>query len=328
MAARIIPVYGWQALFQIGGVLPLVLAAVLWKVLPESPRYMAARRERWPDLTRALRKMGHDVPDDVVYADAGASKAPTKSGSAIYYVLGVAGIMALWQLGFVTGTPMVTAAGVLSLVLLGLAVREFSPAYRLDTAGLFGSFFFCLMVNYVIIQLLVVLMTQIGGFPGPQANRALSISNIGGVAGALAGALIIQQLGSRITMIGMSAIAIVTSLILTTMPLDPMNAVLLLLLIGITGALLNGVQTTMYALATNVYPTEIRGTGVGTAVAVGRIGNVLAVYVGNYAINVGQARGYFLSIAILMALVLMSLAVVRRHILKVSHGPAFAGAGH
>ena len=328
MAAAIIPDFGWRALFQIGGVLPLVLAAVLWKVLPESPRYMAARRELWPELTRTLRKMGHDVPDDVVYADAGASKAPTKSGNAIYYVLAVAGVMAMWQLGFLVGTPLVVAAGVFSVVLLGLAVREFSPAYRLDSAGLFGSFFFCLMVNYVIIQLLVVLLTQIGGFPLPQANRALSISNIGGVVGALGGALIIQQFGSRITMLGMSAIAIITSLVLTTLPLDPMNALVVLALIGITGALLNGVQTTMYALATNVYPTEIRGTGVGTAVAVGRIGNVLAVYVGNYAINVGQARGYFLSLAILMALVLVSLAVVRRHIPKVEHGPAFASAGH
>ena len=328
MAARIIPDHGWRMLFQIGGILPLALAVVLWKVLPESPRYLAARRDRWPDLTKALRKMGHDVPDDVAYADAAASTVPTKSGHALYYVLAVAGVTALWQLGFLPGTPLVVAAGVVSLVLLGLAVREFSPQYRIDTAGLFGSFFFCLMVNYVIIQLLVVLLTQLGGFPLPQANRALSISNIGGVVGALGGALIIQQLGSRITMIGMSAIAIVTALALTTMPLDASNATVLLILIGITGALLNGVQTTMYALATNVYPTEIRGTGVGTAVAVGRIGNVLAVFVGNYAINVGQARGYFLSIAILMALVLLSLAVVRRHILKVSHGPAFAGAGH
>ena len=328
MAARIIPDYGWRALFQVGGVVPLFLAAVLWKVLPESPRYLAARRERWPELTRALRKMGHDVPDDVVYADTAASTAPTKSGNAIYYVLGVAGIMALWQLGYVQGTALLASAIVVSLILLGLSVREFSPTLRIDTAGLFGSFFFCLMVNYVIIQLLVVLMTQIGGFPPPQANRALSISNIGGVVGALAGALIIQQFGSRITMLGMSAIAIVTSLALTTIPLNPTNALILLVLIGVTGALLNGVQTTMYALATNVYPTEIRGTGVGAAVAVGRIGNVLAVYVGNYAINVGQARGYFLSLAILMALVLVSLAVVRRHIPKVEQGRQFAAAGH
>ena len=315
MAALIIPDYGWRALFQAGGVLPLVLAVILWKVLPESPRYLAARRERWPELRRALRKMGHDVPDDAVFADTAASGAPTKSGSAIYYVLAVAGIMALWQLGFVVG-PMVYAAVVVALVLLTLAIREFSPPYRLDTAGLFGAFFFCLMVNYVIIQLLVTLLTdkQIGGFALPDANRALSISNIGGVAGALFGALLIQRFGSRITMLGGSAIAIVTSIVLAGMGLDPMNAGLLLLLIGITGALLNGVQTTMYALATNVYPTEIRGTGVGTAVAVGRVGNVLAVYVGNYAIDAGGARGYFLSLAVLMGLVLISLAVIRRHV--------------
>ena len=64
-------------------------------------------------------------------------------------------------------------------------------------------------------------------------------------------------------------------------------------MIAIIGALLNAVQTTMYALAAHVYPIEIRGTGVGTAVAVGRIGNVLAVYVGNYACG-RPARRLFL----------------------------------
>lgn len=323
MAALIIPDYGWRALFQAGGVLPLILAVVLWKVLPESPRYLAARKERWPELTASLRKMGHDVPDDAVYASAAGT--PTRSGSAIYYVLVVAGVMALWQLGYVTG-PLVYGAVAVAIILLALAIREFSPAYRLDTAGLFGAFFFCLMVNYVIIQLLVVLLTdkEIGGFALAEANRALSISNIGGVAGALFGALLIQQFGSRITMLGGSLIAIGTSVVLAGMGLDPMNAGLLLLLIGVTGALLNGVQTTMYALATNVYPTEIRGTGVGTAVAVGRIGNVLAVYVGNYAIDTGGARGYFLSLAILMGLVLVSLALVQRHI----GGGTRVAAGH
>ena len=52
LAARIIPTYGWRALFIAGGIVPLVLAAVLWKVLPESPRYLASRRDRWPELTQ------------------------------------------------------------------------------------------------------------------------------------------------------------------------------------------------------------------------------------------------------------------------------------
>src|SRR5436309_5382511 len=49
----VLPAFGWRALFLIAGAVPLVLAAALLKVLPESPRYMARHRERWPEL-RAL----------------------------------------------------------------------------------------------------------------------------------------------------------------------------------------------------------------------------------------------------------------------------------
>ena len=82
----------------------------------------------------------------------------------------------------------------------------------------------------------------------------------------------------------------------------------------ITGGLLNAVQTTMYALAAHVYPTDIRGTGVGAVVGFGRIGNTLASYVGNFALDRGGPPGYFSSWAVTMALVFAALALVRRHI--------------
>src|SRR6266849_5932249 len=43
----ILPRFGWRVLFFVGGMLPLVLAAVLFKILPESPRYMARIQARW-----------------------------------------------------------------------------------------------------------------------------------------------------------------------------------------------------------------------------------------------------------------------------------------
>src|SRR5829696_325007 len=52
MTRLIAPQFGWQGLFITGGIVPLVLAAVLFKVLPESPRYLVGRRDRWPELTR------------------------------------------------------------------------------------------------------------------------------------------------------------------------------------------------------------------------------------------------------------------------------------
>src|SRR6184192_310590 len=47
LSARVLPVYGWRMLFVMGGIIPIVLASVLLKCLPESPRYLASRKERW-----------------------------------------------------------------------------------------------------------------------------------------------------------------------------------------------------------------------------------------------------------------------------------------
>ena len=79
------------------------------------------------------------------------------------------------------------------------------------------------------------------------------------------------------------------------------------------GAAVNAVQVAMYALAAHVYPTEIRGTGLGVTVAVGRVGNVLASYIGNYALNMGISS-YFAASGFGMILVFISLAMVRGHI--------------
>ena len=291
LAARVIPAYGWRMLFTIGGVIPIVLALVLWKVLPESPRYLAKRRERWPELTRTMRRIGHDIPDDVEYAEAAAA----------------------------TATVPVKSISIGSL---------FGPTFVRDTLALCASFFFCLMVNYIVILLLPAMLTAKDvGFTQPAASRALAMSNYGGVAGAVLGALVIQRLGSRITMLGMSAGAIVCALVLTGTRIDPSDTGLLMVMLLLTGGLLNAVQTTMYALAAHVYPTDIRSTGVGFAVAIGRIGNVLAGYVGAYALDQGGPPGYFTSMAVLMGIVFVSLAAVRRHVPRTTGSPVGAPAG-
>jgi AAHS family 4-hydroxybenzoate transporter-like MFS transporter len=274
LSGQVLPRYGWRALFIVGGIVPTLLALVLFKVLPESPRFLAGRRERWPQLVRLLRKLGHDIPRDASFVDA-AAQGQVKSRASI---------------------------------------RElFVPEFRRDTVGLFGSFFFGLLANYLGIIWIVSMLTG-AGFSQVDASNALAAFNFGGVAGAIGGALLIQRLGSRITMLGMSAIAVGSSLLLAASPLSPPATFGFVAMFALTGGLLNAVQTTMYALAAHVYPTRIRGTGVGTAVAVGRIGNVLASYVGSFALENGGPPAYFSTWAITMAIVLVSLALVRNHI--------------
>ena len=286
MAGIIGPAYGWRALFIVGGLVPVVLAVALWKALPESPRYLVGHRDRWPELTRIMRRMGHHMPDDVAYVE-GTGVAASKANIG----------------------------------------DLFAPAFRRDTIGLFASFFFCLMVNYVAIQLVPSMLRDNGKFSPAAAAGGLQWVNVGGVIGAILGALVIQRVGSRVTMLGMSAAAVVCSMIMAGMRLDPTDAFALMAMFLVTGGLLNAVQTTMYALAAHVYPTEIRSTGVGTAVAFGRIGNALAVYVGGFALDRGGSPGYFTCWAILMAVVFLSLALVRRHVPRTAGVPVGAPAG-
>jgi len=286
MAGIIGPAYGWRVLFIVGGLVPVVLAVALWKALPESPRYLVGHRDRWPELTRIMRRMGHHMPDDVAYVE---------------------------------GTGVAAAKATLGDL--------FAPAFRRDTIGLFASFFFCLMVNYVAIQLVPSMLRDNGKFSPAAAAGGLQWVNVGGVIGAILGALVIQRVGSRVTMLGMSAAAVVCSIIMAGMRLDPTDTFALMAMFLVTGGLLNAVQTTMYALAAHVYPTEIRSTGVGTAVAFGRIGNALAVYVGGFALDRGGSPGYFTCWAILMAVVFLSLALVRRHVPRTAGVPVGAPAG-
>ena len=274
MAAQILPVYGWRTLFVVGGLLPIALAMALFPLLPESPKYLAGRRERWPELIGLLRRLGHDVPADSTFTEAGTS-AQAK--------------------------PRATMRDLLV------------PALRLDTLGLCSAFFFGLMANNVGILLIPAVLTA-AGFTQAVASNALAAWNFGGVGGAVLGALIIQRLGSRITMLSLSALAVVSALFMAASPPDPDNTSRLVIMFVLLGGALNAVLTTMYALAANVYPTDIRGTGIGTAVAMGRLGMVLASYVGNFALDAGGAPAYFSTFAVAMIIVFGSLAIVRRHI--------------
>ena len=129
-------------------------------------------------------------------------------------------------------------------------------------------------------------------------------------------------------MLAMTAGAIAGAAAMAVVPIGMQSALAVLVMLAWTGGLINAVQTTMYALAAHVYPTDIRATGVGTAVAFGRIGGVLSPYAGSWALESGGPSRLFGLIAVTMTLVFVALASVRRHIPRVPSvyvpGPAAA----
>jgi AAHS family 4-hydroxybenzoate transporter-like MFS transporter len=84
VGGQILPRFGWHVLFIVCGLLPLVLAAFLLKALPESPRFLARHKARWPELAALLRRLGHNIPDDAVFIDASERAMANTSVSALF----------------------------------------------------------------------------------------------------------------------------------------------------------------------------------------------------------------------------------------------------
>ena len=244
IAGQIIPLYGWRALFVVGGLVPAVLALSLVKILPESPGFLAAR---------------------------GQSR--------------------------------------------GSVAALFAPDLRRDTASLIAAFMSCLLAIWMAFLWIPAMLTDAAvGFAQADASYALSLFNLGGVAGALVGAIAIQRFGSRLALLTITGLSVLAALTMAGLPPSTQAFFRTMALFAITGALMNAVQATMYALAAHVFPTSIRGTGVGTAVATGRVGNVLASYVASWALVAGGPPLFFATWAGALTIVFVALAMIRRHI--------------
>ncbi len=64
VAALLVPTHGWQILFTIGGVVPLLVALICWLALPESIKYLTITEGRRDDLVRTLARMRPDLTID------------------------------------------------------------------------------------------------------------------------------------------------------------------------------------------------------------------------------------------------------------------------
>ena len=233
-----------------------------------------------------------------------------------------------WRGLFVVGgaVPLIVA-GILALVLpespvfIAAQTRPierassgalFAPPLRLDTIGLWIAFFANLLAVYCCFNWVPAMLAG-AGF-GATASRGLLAFNLGGVIGAFAGAASVVRFGSRPTLLGLAASSVVVALAMTVVPISASAPIAAIGMLALLGCLLNTVQIAMYSLAAHIYPTAIRATGIGWALAAGRSGGVFSSYTGEWALATGGTAAFFGLIAAAMAIVFAALAMVRRHI--------------
>lgn len=83
-SAWVIPAFGWQSVFYIGAVAPIVIAIILAIWLPESVRFLLARNIRQDEVRRTLERiMPGDVPAGV---DLVAPPDPARQGAPVKHL--------------------------------------------------------------------------------------------------------------------------------------------------------------------------------------------------------------------------------------------------
>jgi len=190
----------------------------------------------------------------------------------------------------------------------------FRADLRRDTIALWGSFVSCLLAVYLGFSCLPSLLAG-AGFSPSVASSGITAFNLGGIAGALGGGLAFARIGSRAAMLVMTAGAIAGALALSRMTFHvDMPRLPLFVLLTLSGGLINAVQTTMYALAANVYGSAMRATGIGLASSFGRSGAILSGYAGAWAIEYRGSVSYFGLMAAAMCVCFVALAAVKRHV--------------
>ncbi|QVQ54706.1 aromatic acid/H+ symport family MFS transporter [Spiractinospora alimapuensis] len=122
------------------------------------------------------------------------------------------------------------------------------------------------------------------GFPLASSLSFLMVLNIGAILGAPSGGALADRLGSKPVVTTMFLLAATSILIMSLEP--PM--VVLYLCVAIAGACSIGTTILVNSFTGNFYPAEMRATGLGWALAIGRIGAIIGPIYGGLVMASGM----------------------------------------
>ena len=247
VAGFIMPEYGWRGMFWFGGGVTLAMGAVAWAFIPESLKYLFERRPA--NALERVNKILLKLKKDTL------DELPVIATETARKARGFIGSMT------------------------SLLARE----YRVVTLMLWACFFLCFATLYFLMSWIPKLMEQ-SGYSAETAHFAFFLFNLGGVIGILT----LGVLSTRLKLTNLVFVFLFSSAIcMVIFALAPNQVTLLLVVIFFMGILQQGGFTGLYAVAAKVYPTEIRSTGIGWAIGLGRSGAVIGPAAAGFLIAAG-----------------------------------------
>ncbi|HIG60176.1 MAG TPA: MFS transporter [Gammaproteobacteria bacterium] len=267
VASSIVPEFGWRGMFAVGGTITIGLAVVAFLLVPESLQFLCKKQPEG-----ALKKVNR--------------------------------VLARFSVQPLTEMPLINQSdGVVEADRQGILQKMLSlltPELKRSTLILWATFFLCISTLYFLMSWIPKLIIDLG-YPAEAGNLAFTLFNFGGVLGIFT----LGWLASRWSLSTLISIFAVTAAALmwvfAAAASFQASQAILMTLIFVIGISLQGGYTGLYAVAAKIYPIEIRSTGVGWAIGLGRLGAVIGPGVAGYMIAAGiSITTNFLTFAIPM----------------------------
>jgi putative MFS transporter len=253
LAFLLIPAYGWRSALVIAGV-PILYSLVLWRLLVESPRWLAGRN-RFDEAARIVHTLERQVEHSL--------------GRPL------------------TLPPLHTAPHPAPTRRFPFAELWRAP-YRNRTIMLWVMWFGMSFGYYGIFTWLPTLLVE-AGLTAVRSFFYTMVILLASIPGAVSAAFLVERVGRKWTLAGYLLVSAVGALLYGRATSEAE-----VLLWGSTMAFFNlGAWGIAYAYAAELYPTHARGTGSGAASAFGRIGAILAPTITGLTLSALQVPGVF-----------------------------------
>ena len=224
----------WQSVFMIGGILGLVLLILVAAFIPESMEFIAQQH-----------------------------------GNNEHRLTKVNSILSRLKLATLTELPnpktkAITGAGAIITSLLG-------PVHRSTTLRLWVVFFLGYWVVYLLMKWTPKLFVNMG-YDISTGIYALTIFTLGGLFGNAVVAVLSTRF--RITYVISAMFTLCGLLLIIYSQWKPTDIPTLYILLFFINSCLTGPLSGMYAVSTNSYPADLRASGLGWCLGIGRTGSI------------------------------------------------------
>lgn len=203
----------------------------------------------------------------------------------VFYVGGLTPILAVPLLWFILPESRQFAQQTAASVKISAMHALFGEERVNRTVAIWLSFFCGLLVLYLLLNWLPSMLVS-RGLAKSQASMVQALFNMLGVVGSASVGALMDGVPRRWAVGG---VFIALAIGLGVLAMTPATFGLALLCGGLVGAATMGSQSVLYNLAPALYPTAVRGTGLGAAVAAGRLGSVAGPLVAGALVGQGHS---------------------------------------